>query len=64
MFTKQVSRPVDSLDPPLVAPEAEQIERNGRETWSRAPIRGLCAYRVSGMLEPLRTCAVRKRTDS
>jgi len=55
MFTKQVSLPVDGLDPPIVAAEAKQIERKGRETWSRAPIRGLCTYRVSGMLEPLRT---------
>src|SRR6266542_1582967 len=36
MFTKQVSRPVDSLDPSIVAPEAEQVERTRRKTWSRS----------------------------
>ena len=36
MFTKQMSRPVESLDPPSWPPEAEQIERTRRKTWSRA----------------------------
>jgi hypothetical protein len=32
MFTKQVSRPVDGLDPPIEAAEAEQIERTRGKT--------------------------------
>jgi hypothetical protein len=35
MFTKQVSRPVDGLDPPIVAAEAEKVERTRRKPWSR-----------------------------
>jgi hypothetical protein len=54
---------VDSLDPPSDA-EAEKVERL-EEDLVTPPIRGFCAlYRASGMLEPLRPCAVRKRTDS
>jgi hypothetical protein len=43
MFTKQVSRPMDSSDPPIVAAEAEQVERTRRETWSRARSERFCA---------------------
>ena len=32
MFTKQVSRSVDGLDPPIAAAEAEQVERTRRKT--------------------------------
>ncbi len=41
MFTKQVSRPVDGLSP-IVAAEAEQVERTPRSLVTR-PIRGFCA---------------------
>src|SRR6266511_1723238 len=50
MFTKQVSRPVDGLDPPIVAAEAEQVERTRRKTWSRAPIRGFCASQAQSTI--------------
>jgi len=36
MFRKQVSRPVGQSGSPIVAAEAEQVERTRRETWSRA----------------------------
>jgi hypothetical protein len=35
MFTKQVSRPVEGLDLPIVAAEAEQVELTRRKTWPR-----------------------------
>jgi hypothetical protein len=36
MFTKQVSRPVDGLDPPSTPLRPRRVERTRRETWSRA----------------------------
>jgi hypothetical protein len=36
MFTKQVSRPVDGLDPPSTPPRPRRVERTRRETWLRA----------------------------
>jgi hypothetical protein len=42
MFTKQVSGLVDSLDPPIVAAEAQQVERTRRKTCSRAESEFLC----------------------
>jgi len=50
--------------PPIAAVES----RAGRINWKKEmvtdPIPRFVPYTVSGMLEPLRTCAVRKRTDS
>ncbi len=48
MFTKQVSRPVDGLDPPIVAAEAEQVERTRRKTWSRARSEVFVPHRLVG----------------
>jgi hypothetical protein len=36
MFTNQVPRPVDSLDPPSWPRTAQQGERSRRKTWSRS----------------------------
>jgi hypothetical protein len=36
MFAKQVSRPVDGLDPPSRPTRPKRVERTRRETWSRA----------------------------
>jgi len=36
MFTKQVSRPLDGLDPPSRPTRRKRVERTRRETWSRA----------------------------
>jgi len=47
MFRKQVSRPVGQSGSPIVAAEAEQVERTRRETWSRA---------LSEVLVPFRAC--------
>jgi hypothetical protein len=41
-FTKQVSRPVDGLDPPSTPPRPRRVERTRRETWSRARSDVLC----------------------
>ena len=38
--------PVDSLDPPIVAAEAEQVERTLRKTWSRARSEVFVPYRL------------------
>ena len=54
MFTKQVSRPVDSLDPPSWPPRLRRVERTRRKTWSRArsdvlvPLQGGRRYSGSG----------------
>jgi len=42
MFTKPLSRPVDSLDPPIVAAEAEQVERNRKVLVTGPDPRFLC----------------------
>ncbi len=43
MFTKQVSRPVDAWIP-IMAIEAEQVERTQRKTWSWARSRFFVPY--------------------
>jgi hypothetical protein len=52
MFTKQVSRPLDSLDPPLRPRSREQIESTGRKKWSRTQSRGLCPTRSRACSSP------------
>jgi hypothetical protein len=47
MFRKQVSGPVGSLNP-IVAAEAKQVERTGRNTCSRAESEFLCGDDVAG----------------
>jgi hypothetical protein len=55
-----VSRPLDGLDPPLVAAEAEQVERTRRRTWSRPDPR-FCALQA---LSDLRNRIKRTRWPS
>jgi hypothetical protein len=43
MFTKQVSRPVDAWIP-IMAIEAEQVERTQRKNLVMGPVRGFCAH--------------------
>jgi hypothetical protein len=45
MFTKEVSRPVESLDPPIVATEAEQVERTREGPGHGPDPRFLCPIR-------------------
>ena len=42
MFTKQVSRPVDGLDPPSTPPEAEERRANSKGDLVTGPIRRSC----------------------
>jgi hypothetical protein len=42
MFTKQVSRPVDGMDPPSWPPRPSRVERTRKKTRSRARSRFLC----------------------
>jgi hypothetical protein len=49
LFTKQVSPPVDGLDPPIVAAEVEQVERTRRKTWSRSRSEVFVPYRQDRM---------------
>src|SRR6266545_4250498 len=51
MFRKQVSRPVDGLDPPIAAAEAEQVERTRRNDLVSGRIRGFCA--LQDLIHPL-----------
>jgi hypothetical protein len=56
--------PAGQSGPPIAAAES----RAGRVNWKKEmvtdPIPRFVSYTVSAMLEPLGTCAVRKRTDS
>jgi hypothetical protein len=48
MLRKQVSGRLDSLDSPVVAAEAEQVERTLRKTWSRARYEVFVPHRLTG----------------
>ena len=48
MFMKQVSRPVDGLDPLSWPPEAEKVERTRRKTSSRARSEVSVPHRLGG----------------
>jgi len=52
MFTKQVSWAVDGLGSPIVAAEAEQVERTRSKTWSRARSEVFVPYRYKSWSTP------------